>query len=225
MYTTYKVRHKVEMLMMCIAISFLASCATIGIHHSVNKEDFGPPEPLRICMFQDEDISDAQRDAIIKALHTEFSRFAIDIQVPWVRPWKRTHFTTRGEAQKIFKCRLEAPCDRYMVLLGRNAGDVLYGMFLLPQLMGKVDLETTSKGVSVAEMEWSLNGLLNFRSPKSTAIHETYHLLGCRHQLDARVCYDIIKEMKEEAHKLRASGVDFFPSRNYKTGKILKERH
>jgi hypothetical protein len=210
---------------MCIAISFLASCTTIGMHHGVNKEDFGLPEPLCICMFQGEAISDAQRDAIIEALGAEFSRFGIDIQVPWIRPWERTHLTTFAEARKIVEYRLEAPCDRYMVLIGRNALDVLYGMLPMPRAFGKVDPETMSKGISVAEFEWSLSGLIYFRSPKSTVIHETYHLLGCGHQLDARKCYDTIKEMKEEARKLRASGVNFFPSRNYKTGRILKERH
>ena len=220
----YKIRRKVELLMMCIAVSFLAGCTTIGVHHRVDKDNFGPPEPLRICLFQDEGISDAQRDGIIEALQTEFSRFGIDIQVPWVKPWKRTHFGVIDEGKEIAECPLEAPCDRYMVLLGRTVGDALYGMLPMPQAYGKVDPETMSKGVSVAEFEWSLSYLLPFNSPKSTVIHETYHLLGCGHQLDAGVCYDTIKEMKTAARKLRSSGVDFFPSRNYGTGRILKSR-
>jgi hypothetical protein len=68
-----------------------------------------------------------------------------------------------------------------------------------------------TKGFSVAEIG-SFNQMLSMSSATRIAIHETYHLLGCDHGLDAKPCYEKIALIKKIARKSRLAGRDFFPS-------------
>jgi hypothetical protein len=82
---------------------------------------------------------------------------------------------------------------------------------ILPEILGAVESTTMTKGYSVAE--WgSLNQVLSLRSPENLMVHETYHLLGCGHGLNAGLCYDQIVRIKKAAKKNREEGQDFFPS-------------
>ena len=66
-----------------------------------------------------------------------------------------------------------------MVLVGRHAGDFLWGI-ILPEVQGAVFEEGHDKGFAV--VEWgSLNQFLSGFSPKRTLIHELYHILGYTH--------------------------------------------
>jgi len=219
-----KLRSVISVAKYIVVLFVLSSCTSIGMHSKVDINEFGQPEEFRICVYQDAEITDDQRDNIMGAIHDEFVRFGIDTQIPWVEPWERQEFHTEQEFQRIVKYPLKAPCDRYLVLLGRNAGDMLYGVTMMPEILGYVDDETMSKGVVVAEWGMSINMIVLGLSPKKIAIHETYHLLGCGHQASAKKCYGVIKEMKAAARRFRSEGGDFFPSRNYFSGEILFER-
>jgi len=184
----------------------------VGIPDKAAMEniDFGPPETLRICFYKDVNISDQQADDIIAALQQEFSHFGLAIEVPWVKPWKRPAFTSDEILNNFVSCPLEEPCDRLLALVGRNFGDFLWGI-IMPEIHGAVEDVSMTKGITVAEIG-SFNQMLSMSSAARIAIHETYHLLGCGHSVDAKPCYEKIKLAKKIARRNRMAGRDFFPS-------------
>jgi len=190
----------------------LYGCTTVGV---ANKEalkniDFGPPEKLRLCIYKDASISDKQAGEIIAALQKEFSQFGLEIEVPWIRAWKRPGFTGDEILNNFASCPLESPCDRLLALVGRSIGDFLWGI-IMPEVHGAVEDVSMTKGFAVAEIG-SFNQLLSMSSAARLAIHETYHLLGCDHDIDAKPCYEKIARIKKIAGKSRLAGRDFFPS-------------
>jgi hypothetical protein len=190
----------------------LFGCTTVGIPDKAAMENinFGPPEKLRLCIYKDVTISDKQAEEIIAALQTEFSQFGLEIEVPWVKPWKRPAFTGDEILNNFVSCPLESPCDRLLALVGRSFGDFLWGL-IMPEVHGAVEDVSMTKGFTVAEIG-SLNQILTMGSAARLANHETYHLLGCDHDLDAKPCYEKIAQIKKIARKSRLAGRDFFPS-------------
>ena len=198
-----------SILLFCL---LLYGCTTVGIPDKAEMEniDFGPPEKLRICIYKDVNVSDQQADHIIAALQQEFSHFGLAIEVPWVKPWKRPAFASDEILNNFASCPLEAPCDRLLALVGRNFGDFLWGI-IMPEIHGAVEDVSMTKGFAVAEIG-SFNQMLSMSSAARIAVHETYHLLGCDHGLDAKPCYEKIKLVKKIARRNRMAGRDFFPS-------------
>ena len=190
----------------------LISCTTVGIPNQTAMENinFGPPEKLRICIYKDVTISDKQAGEIVAALQKEFSNFGLEIEVPWVKAWKRPAFTGDEILNNFATCPLESPCDRLLALVGRNFGDFLWGI-IMPEVHGAVEDVSMTKGFTVAEIG-SFNQVLSMSSAARIAIHETYHLLGCDHGLDSGTCYEKIAMVKKIARKSRLAGHDFFPS-------------
>jgi hypothetical protein len=202
----------------------LYGCTTVGV---LNKEalkniDFGPPEKLRLCIYKDDSISDKQAEEIIATLQKEFSHFGIEIEVPWIRAWKRPAFTGYEILNNFASCPLESPCDRLLALVGRNFSDFLWGL-TMPEVHGAVEDVSMTKGFTVAEIG-SLNQILTMGSAARLAIHETYHLLGCDHDIDAKPCYEKIALIKKIARKSRLAGRDFFPSVG-QDQRVLRSRH
>ena len=195
----------------CLCFLFLG-CTTVGIpdKQAIQNIDFGPPEKLRICMYKDTNISEQQAADIITALQQEFSHFGLIIEVPWVKPWERPAYTGHEIMKNFAACPLEAPCDRLLALVGRNVTDFLWGM-VMPEIHGAVENVSMTKGFVVAEIG-SVNQVMSMSSANRIAIHETYHLLGCDHSLDAKPCYEKIKLVKKIARRNRTDGNDFFPS-------------
>jgi len=190
----------------------LFGCTTVGIpdKQALDHIDFGPPEKLRICIYKDVNVSDQQANDIIAALQQNFSHFGLAIEVPWVKPWKRSAFASDEILNNLASCPLEAPCDRLLALVGRSFGDFLWGI-IMPEIHGAVEDVSMTKGFAVAEIG-SFNQMLSMSSATRIAIHETYHLLGCDHGLDAKPCYEKIALIKKIARKSRLAGRDFFPS-------------
>jgi hypothetical protein len=90
------------------------------------------------------------------------------VAVPWVQPWTCAGFTEGSLIDEVARRPLEAPCDRLVALVGRNAGDL------------------ANLG--------SLNQV--FDDPGNTAVHECYHLLGCPHAATLSECYHRIAQLK-----------------------------
>ena len=208
-----------------LTLCFLVmGCTTVGIPNKAAIEtiDFGPPEKLRLCIYKDVTISDEQAKEIILALQTEFSHFGIEIETPWVKPWKRPAFAGNEILNNFVSCPLESPCDRLLALVGRNFGDFLWGL-IMPEVHGAVENVSMTKGFTVAEIG-SFNQVLSMGSAARIAIHETYHLLGCDHGLDPKPCYEKIAQIKKIARKRRLAGHDFFPSVTL-NHRVLETRH
>lgn len=203
-------------------VLFLSGCTTIGLpnHAKLQEMDFGEPETIHLCIIRDTDVSPERVDEVIEILREEFIQYGISIEVPWIRIWDRPGFTYKTIMSDVVTVPLHPPCDRLFALVDRNAGDFLWGL-IFPEVLGAVDELTHTKGFSVAE--WgSLNQLIV--SQNSTAIHETYHLLGCAHDIIKDKCYDQIRHLKHEAAQERKTGNDFFPSIS-RDGKILRTRN
>ena len=190
----------------------LFGCTTVGIPDktAMHNMDFGPSEKLRICIYKDVNVSDRQAEDIIAALQQEFSQFGLEIEVPWMKPWKRPAYTGDEILKNFTACPLESPCDRLLALVGRNFGDFVWGI-LMPEIHGAVEDVSMTKGFAVAEVG-SFNQMLSMSSAAHIAVHETYHLLGCDHNVDAKPCYERIKLVKKVARRNRLAGGDFFPS-------------
>ena len=99
---------------------------------------------------------------------------------------------------------LEAPCDRLLALVDRHVGDALWGLPLLPEIVGSVDTASMTRGYVVATRATLAQVWVR---PTEVAAHEFYHLLGCPHAKSRVVCYRRIATLK------RAAGAaGFFPS-------------
>lgn len=210
-------------LIFFLSLIAITGCTTIGLpnHLKAEKMDFGEHATMRMCVLKERNISQERVDNIIQALRKEFAQYNIGIDVPWVRTWDRPGFTYEPILSDIIQTPLQPPCDRIFAFVNRNIGDFLWGL-IMPEILGSVEGQTHTKGFSVAEMG-SLNQLLGIATPESNAIHETYHLLGCGHNLIMNKCYDRIKELKRIAIIERAAGNDFFPALTV-DGKTFKTR-
>ena len=209
---------------MALAVFLFSGCTMIGLQDmkTVKQRDFGPEESFCICMYKDDGISDKRAQEIISAIQEEFIPFGINVEIPWVRPWRRPGFTSKEILDDIAYRPLEPPCDRLLVLVGRDFKDFLWGV-LMPEMHGAVETSTMTKGYAVAELG-SLNQLLTLKSPSGIASHEIYHFLGCGHGCLANACYDQILRIKIAARQNREAGRNFFPAINF-DGRIFWTRN
>lgn len=187
----------------------LSGCTTVGVadYSYLKGSDFGRMEKFRICVLADEGVTEEEARSLMATVGEGFSMFGLEVSVPWVRPWPRPAFAMQGIIEDLGLQTLEAPCDRMFGLVGRNFGDFLVGLVGI-EVLGAVDTVTHTRGFAVAK-QVSLNQV--FVSPTKTAIHETYHLLGCAHGTTLVKCYKRILDMKRIARVNRESGNDFFP--------------
>lgn len=214
-------RTAVRLLPVAFAL-MLSACATVGSHNAEHLDalDFGQSEELRICVLADESVTEDDARRLMAGVGEEFSKFGLEITVPWVERWKRPAFLSEGIVVDVWLRTLDSPCDRLLALVGRHFGDFLFGL-LGAEVLGAVDTVTYTRGYVVAETG-SLNQLLV--RPSETAIHESYHLMGCAHQLSLSDCYKHIQNLKKLAARNRGSGVDFFPSISPKGTAILSRQ-
>ncbi|BAL23246.1 hypothetical protein [Azoarcus sp. KH32C] len=198
-----------------------AGCTTVGLQEAeaLQAMDFGPREELRVCVLADEGVTDDDAKQLVDEVRQEFAAFGLDVSVPWIRRWERSGFALEGIVSDVWRRPLEAPCDRLLTLVGRNFGDFLWGLVGV-EVLGAVDTPTRTRGYVVAKVR-SLNQLLN--SPSEVAIHESYHFLGCEHDLNLSACYARIRDLKRIAHANRDAGIDFFPGLSPK-GTPIKSR-
>jgi hypothetical protein len=192
------------------------ACTTVGMHTAErSRVDYGPPATLRVCLLVNEGLPPERGAELIAAVNTEFKPYGITVVVPWSRPWHRPGFDMEAIIEELITHELEPPCDRLLGLVGRNAGDFIWGLFL-PEALGAVDANTHTHGYVVASVG-SVNQV--FAAPSDGMVHEFYHMLGCPHELSLTACYHLIAEIKSKIPE----GRDLFPGRNAK-GRYIFDR-
>lgn len=202
-------RFPLRLLAAVALLPALSACTTIGAHvpAHLEKTDFGPREALRFCLLVDENVGDERARALIGEVAAEFARYAIDVQVVRSEPWTRPGFGLEPIITDVVQRPLPAPCDRLVAVVGRHAGDALWGL-VMPEVLGAVETATHTKGYVVGKVA-SLNQAIS--GPGSTTVHESYHFLGCDHGLLMTECYRRVQAIKAMARQNRAEGRDFFP--------------
>jgi hypothetical protein len=211
------------MLAALLLAGLSAGCTTIGIgtHAERGAPYSGKTEALRLCIYKDSNVSDASVNEIIGAVREEFSPFGLRIEVPWIRKWDRPAFEMEGILKDIAAKPLECPCDRLFAVVGRDGRDFVWGL-MMPEVLGAVEDSTLTKGYAVGSVG-SLNQVLSLQTPKDIAVHEAYHLLGCKHGLFADSCYRQVASIRRVAQYNREQGEDFFPAMSL-SGRIFWTR-
>jgi len=205
---------------LCVVTTALTACTSIGSDnvHVRQRVDFGPPDVLSLCLLVDDGIADTMAEAIINdAWHDEGAVYGLRINVVSVRAWRRPAFTSDGIIKALLREPLPAGCDRLFALVGRHAGDALWGLFGLPEVLGAVSNDTSTHGFAVVGGV-SLNQV--FISPRNVVHHEIHHLLGCDGHFNMSRCYDTIATMKRQ----RLAGADFFPAWDAVNRRLLVSR-
>jgi len=191
-------------------------------HHDVdarNRIDFGPSETVSLCLLVDEGVSEhIGREIVDAAWHEEGALYRLAITVASVRRWPRPAFTANGIIEALLREPLPPSCDRVLALIGRHAGDVLWGFVGLPEVLGAVDDNTSTHGYAIIQRA-SLNQLV--MSPVSVVRHELYHLLGCDDHFNMTGCYDRIAAMKR---RRRIEHTEIFPAWDMVNHRVLVSR-
>jgi hypothetical protein len=208
-------------LALCVVTFALSDCTSMGSHNvDIRRRiNFGPPDALSLCLLVDDGITESMARTIIDdAWREEGAIYGLRINVVSVRPWRRPAFTSNGIMDALVRQPLSAGCDRLFALVGRHAGDVLWGFVGLPEVLGAVDDDTSTHGYAVVTRV-SLNQM--FMSPTNVVRHEIYHLLGCDEHFNMPLCYERIATMKR-GHRL--AGAEFFPARDAVNDRSLVSR-
>jgi len=198
----------------------LTACTSMGSDHVQVRQriDFGPSDVLSLCLLVDDGIADTMAEAIINdAWRDEGAVYGLRINVVSVRAWRRPAFTSDGIMKALLRQPLPTGCDRLFALIGRHAGDIVWGLFGLPEVLGAVGNDTGTHGFAVVAGV-SLNQA--FISPPSVVRHEIYHLLGCHEHFNMSRCYDAIATMKRG----RLAGADFLPAWDAVNARLLVSR-
>jgi len=191
-----------------LLVFVLSGCTAVGFHSAVARaqHDFGVPDTVRLCLYLDEGISeDTARGLIEESWSEEAQLYGLHVTVASVTRWRRPAFTVDGILAALQREPLATGCDRVFALIGRHAGDVLWGLFL-PEVLGAVNDETLTHGYAVVQRA-TLNQILS--SPTDVVRHELYHLLGCDAHFRMRRCYEQIARLKRWKQENRS---DFFPA-------------
>ena len=197
----------------------LVACTSVGRHDesALAATNFGPEETLRICVLMDTtEISMANATWLLKVAQDEFLRYNLRVEVPSYTPFQRPSGSGTATIRELAALKLAPPCDRIMALVGHNWSDTVAGL-LGVEVFGEVDTVTHTRGYIKADVA-SLSQILS--PPDEVILHETYHLLGCAHDLSLSACYKRIATLKEANKLNRTAGRDFFPTYS-RTGQII----
>ncbi len=203
---------------MCVVS--VGGCTTVGMHDSASLQgiDFGPRQPFRLCLLRDEGVTAAQTDRVIAAIGTELDRYGLDVHVAWTRAWHPASSSSPQLMNELVSHPIESPCDRLLALVARRSGEQLWGA--LAEGFGSVETNTSTHGYVFVPVPADTN---IGRDPAAVAVHETYHLLGCRHDATLAPCYRRIAEMKAAAQANRRDGREFFPGYSL-SGEVVPTR-
>lgn len=204
-----------------LILTALVGCTSIGLHSAAARRqiNFGAPDAVRLCLYLDAGISArSARQMIDEAWREEAPLYGLQVTVAETTRWLRPAFTMDGILDALTREPLRAGCDRIFALVGRHVGDVLWGMFLMPEILGAVNDETLTHGYAIVRRA-SLNQLIS--SPRQVVRHEIYHLLGCDQHFAMGRCYEQIARLK--AYK-RSHQTEFFPAWDLLHQRVLASR-
>ncbi len=197
-----------------------AGLSCIGFHVKSErlKYQYGADTDLKICFITEPRIDEEDTRDLAADWDEELSMYGIRVKVAGFRHMNRPGFMSGSVLGFLNSLMLEAPCDRIVYLMGRTAGDmafevVMIGIFvklgLKLEIHGAVEGRTRTRGFVKAQYMEFLQ--LLFSSPRSTMIHEGYHLLGCDHSFTLTECYLRIARLKQ-ALSDPGREADFFPT-------------
>jgi hypothetical protein len=191
------------------------------------QTDFGPPETLRVCALLDDGISqrDAQETLADYWNQDEASKYNLSVKMVSYSSLPRSidQFFHWQIGHQVAIRQIPPGCDRMMYFVNRNALDVAWSvpeLYGAPEVLGEVDDYTMTRGYVVDRIA-SLNQVLMspWFTPSKVARHETFHMIGCGHDLVMDQCYKHIAEAKWVENRLREAGCyeksgveEFFPS-------------
>jgi hypothetical protein len=191
------------------------------------QTDFGPPETLRVCALLDDGISqrDAQETLADYWNQDEASKYKLAIEMVSYSSLPRSmdEFFHWQIGRQVAVRQIPPGCDRMMYFVNRNVLDVAWSVpeiYGAPEVLGEVDDYTMTRGYVIDRVA-SLNQVLMspWFSPSKVARHETFHMIGCGHDLVMDQCYKHIAEAKWVENRLQDAGCyqksgveEFFPS-------------
>ncbi|MGH7331569.1 MAG: hypothetical protein ACREKS_02245 [Candidatus Rokuibacteriota bacterium] len=204
-----------------LPLLFLVGCTSVGGLSAKPTASTNDGFTLRVCVLRDPAVSEARVNELFEAWQEELAPLGIQPIISDMREEPRPSFTAFGAFSTLEERSLGPNCDRLALLVGRNAGDVAYGVaatFMgLPEVHGAVDTKTHTRMYLVAETASLPHAL--FGGAKGGIIHEGYHLLGCGHWSWAD-CYKQIDKLKALA---RERTTDFVPAIT-ESGRIYRTR-
>lgn len=196
------------------------TCTMVGFHRESLREkmDFGATRSFVVCVVPEVGISAEEVNDLFQFWNDELALYKLQAIVYLQPSQERPGFYGSDILEFLNRTPIPPPCDRLLYLKGRTWGDLGFegltlGLFALSglklEVQGAVESRTQTKGYIKAKYI-SLLQLL-FTSPKSTLVHEGYHLLGCGHQFFLTDCYEKILEVKGFARELEGR-TNVFPS-------------
>lgn len=204
------------------------------------QTDFGPPNTLRVCALLDDGISQSDAQATLQDYwnENEASKYQLSVKLVSYSSLPRTldEFFGYQIGRQVVMRQIPPGCDRMMYFVNRNVLDVAWSIpeaYGAPEVLGEVDDTTMTRGYVVDRVA-SLNQVLMspWFTPSKVARHETFHMIGCGHDLVMDQCYKHIAEAKWIEDRLRNAGCyektgteEFFPAFSHEgEGPILLTR-
>lgn len=189
---------------------------------------YGEQATVRVCVIKEEGIEDKDVFTLFEAWNEELSFYQLKAEPSILMTMERPGFYGTDILEYLILFKMPSQCDRLLYLKGRTWGDILFEVLTLGifagvgvklEVQGAVEAKTNTKGYIKAKYISTIQ--LLFTSPKSTLIHEGYHMLGCGHQLFMKECYERIRDVKLLLTDPNRDP-NFFPNINSSGRKILK---
>jgi hypothetical protein len=202
--------------------------------------DFGPPETLRVCALLDDGISQGDAKETLEDYwnENEAAKYNLSVKLVSYASLPRTLSTFFGWqlSRAVANRQIPLGCDRLMYFVNRNVLDVAWSapeVYGAPEILGEVGDDTMTRGFVVDRIA-SLDQVLMsvWSTPSEVARHETFHFLGCKHDLVMDQCYKHIAAAKWIENRLRVAQCyektrtdEFFPCFSHEgDGPILLTR-
>jgi hypothetical protein len=208
-------------VVVAMLILVISGCTSVGGFTQKPVATPGNGFTLRVCVLRDAALPEATVNGLFSAWQEELAPLGIRPVVSGVSVLPRPSFTAFGAFRALEQHELGPDCDRLTFLVGRTAGDALYGIASIvigmPEMYGAVDDLTHTRMYVVAETVTPLH--MMFGGARQGLIHEGYHLLGCGHWSWSD-CYRQIDKLKQLA---RDRPTDFIPALT-ETGRVFMTR-
>jgi hypothetical protein len=203
----------------------------VGFHDDKLRESisFGEVQDFKVCVLYENSIDLDEVVELENHWKEELNLYKLNLQFSKKVKVDRKSFWSWDLMEEIESYKLGKNCDRILYLVGRKWQDIAFETFAITlavalgikaEIQGAVEASTNTRGYIKAKYV-SLLQLL-FTSPKSTLVHEGYHLLGCPHALWKDDCYSTIKKLKEE-NKMNKDRDKIFASKSLFSGQLIIE--